>query len=81
MNTEEKLQSAFSRALAVPSQYITEDLSYQSIPEWDSLGHLTLIEELESTFNITIDTNDVLSLTSYTEVKKLLAKYNVDFRN
>ncbi len=81
MNTEEKLQSAFSRALAIPGRSVTEDLTYQSIPEWDSLGHLTLIEEIECTFDINIDTNDVLTLASYADAKKMLAKYNIDLKS
>ncbi|GAL84864.1 acyl carrier protein [Sporocytophaga myxococcoides] len=81
MSTEEKLKAAFSRALAIPGRIVTEDLSYQSIPEWDSLGHLTLIEEIECTFDININTNDVLALTSYADAKKMLAQYNIDLKN
>ena len=44
-----------------------ESLEYNSIPEWDSIGHMTLISELEENFKISIETtlnaNSTNSLT------------------
>jgi len=79
MNNAEKLAGAFSDALAVPSENITDDLSYQSIPEWDSVTHMILISQLEDVFGIEIDTDDVIDLSSVGKAKEILAKYNVTF--
>ena len=40
-------------------------LKYRSIKLWDSMGHMTLMEDMEDTFDISIDTPDVLAFSSY----------------
>lgn len=52
-------------------------LRYRGIPLWDSIGHMDLIGELEETFNIRIDTRDVLDFTSYEKGKEVLGRYGV----
>ena len=45
---------------------------------WDSMGHMTLMEEMEDTFDISIDTPDVLAFSSYEKGMDILRKYGVD---
>lgn len=52
-------------------------LRYRNHPLWDSIGHMDLIGELEETFDIRIDTQDVLDFTSYEKGKEVLARYGV----
>lgn len=64
---------------------ITEDklagLKYQDIEAWDSVGHMSLIGRLEDTFDIMMDTDDIIDFNSYEKGKELLAKaeYGVEF--
>ena len=53
-------------------------LKYRSIKLWDSMGHMALIEDMEDTFDISIDTPDVLSFSSYEKGMDILRKYGVD---
>ena len=78
MNTTQTLQDIIAAALSIPAEQITDDLSYQSIPEWDSVSHIYLITELEAAFNITIDTDEVLEMSSVEKVKETLRKHNVE---
>lgn len=77
MNTTQTLQDIIAAALSIPAEQVTDDLSYQSIPEWDSVSHIYLITELEATFNITIDTDEVLEMSSVEKVKEILRKHNI----
>jgi acyl carrier protein len=52
-------------------------LKYQSIPEWDSVGHMSMISALEDTFKITMDMDDIIDFSSYEFGKKILKKYKV----
>lgn len=79
MNNIDKLVAAFAEALAVPSENITDDVAYQSIPEWDSVTHMILISQLEDVFEIAIETDDVIDMSSVAKAKEILAKYNVAF--
>jgi len=52
-------------------------LIYQSVPGWDSVGHMGLIAALEEKFDIMFDTDDIIDFSSYDKGKELLKKYNV----
>lgn len=56
---------------------LSETLVYQSIPAWDSVGHMAMIAELEGCFGIMIDTEDVIDFSSYLKGIEILAKYNI----
>lgn len=62
---------------------ITEDslptLVYQSIKEWDSVGHMTLIANLEDAFDIMMEMDDIVDLSSFEKGKELLGKYDITF--
>lgn len=77
MNNEQKVHEVMAAALGVPVAYITDELAYQGIPEWDSVSHIHLIGELESAFNIAIDMEDVLEMSSVAKVKAVLQKHQI----
>lgn len=76
---EQQLKQAFSKALNIPAETITDDLRYESIAEWDSIAHMALIAAIDQTFDIMMDTEDVLDLNSFARAKVLLAKYDIAF--
>ena len=55
-------------------------LQYQQIPNWDSVGHMGLIAAIEDAFDIMMDTDDIIDLSSYEKGKEILAaNYNIEF--
>lgn len=64
---------------------ITEDqlagLKYQDIAAWDSVGHMSLIAALEEAFDIMMDTDDIIDLSSYEKGREILARddYGIGF--
>lgn len=57
-----------------------EDLRYKNSPFWDSVGHITLIAELEDAFGISIEPEDMMSMLSfYDGIDILSEKYNIEF--
>lgn len=75
----EKYESAFVNAFNVDAE-TAKNLKYQDIPAWDSVGHMTLIAELEDAFDITMETDDMIALSSFEVGKNILAqKYDVQF--
>jgi len=73
----EKYQNAFLEAFELSDKSNLEDLKYQSIDEWDSIGHMALIAELESAYGITIKTEDLIEFESYTQGVDILARYDI----
>jgi len=75
---EQKLKNAFKDALEISDELINNDLEYNGIKEWDSVAHMALIAAIEQEFDIMIDTDDVIDLSSYAKAKEIVAKYGVD---
>ena len=78
MNNLEKYEKVFIDAFAVSKEELP-NLEYQGIADWDSVGHMALIGALEDTFDIEMDTDDIIDFSSFEKGKELLAKYGVDF--
>lgn len=79
MNNEQKLREIFSTALQISIDRVTDDLTYNTIPEWDSIAHMTLISEIDNEFDTMLDTDDVLDMSSFAKAKEILVKYEVQF--
>ncbi|MFS1704605.1 acyl carrier protein [Alteromonas sp. AMM-1] len=79
MDNQQKLQQAFTVALGVQSDAVTDSLQYNTIPEWDSTAHMILIAELENVFDVMLDTDDIIDMSSVKQAKVILQKYDINF--
>ena len=77
MNNLEKYTSCFIDGLSAEQDHVNDKLEYNSISEWDSIGHMSLISALEENFNIQIETDDVIDFSSFVKGKEILLKYGV----
>jgi acyl carrier protein len=75
MTNEQKLIAAFVSALNIDAAAVNDDLKYQGVSQWDSITHMILIAEIESTFGISIETDDIIDMSSFAKAKEIVAKY------
>jgi acyl carrier protein len=78
MTNLEKYTNVFTETLGIAPEK-TKGLAYQDIPEWDSVGHMTLMAALEDAFDIMLDTDDIIDFSSFEKGQEILAKYDVTF--
>ncbi|MFT5337233.1 MAG: acyl carrier protein [Luteibaculaceae bacterium] len=76
MTILENYNTAFVEAFAVQEKDLKE-LKYQSVTEWDSVGHMSLVATLEDVFEIEMDIDDIIDFSSYEKGKELMRKYGV----
>ena len=74
-----KLKRCFSESLGIPIEQVTDGLTYNSIKEWDSVGHMALVASLEGSFDIMLDTDDIVAMSSVGKARDILDKYGVAF--
>lgn len=75
----EKYNKAFCESFEITEDKL-DGLKYQDIELWDSVGHMTLVANLEDAFDIMMETDDIIDLSSYKKGKEILTKnYNVEF--
>ena len=79
MSNKKKYQDIFVSSLAMDSNKFTDEIKYNEIPEWDSIGHMTLISGLEEGFGISMDTDDIVDFSSFKKGIEILKKYKVQF--
>ncbi len=77
MTNREKYVEAFVESLDVKAEQVPS-LEYQSIPSWDSVGHMSLIAAIEDAFDIQFETDDIVEFGSFEKGIEILKKYNVE---
>ena len=75
----EKYENAFMESFDIKKSMLNEGLKYESIPEWDSVGHMTMISNLEEVFDIVMEMDDIIDFSSFEIGKEILKKYKIDF--
>ena len=74
---KQKYDQVFIESFSLEASQLGDKISYNEIPSWDSIGHMTMIAALESAFGITMDTDDIINFSSYKKGMEILAKYGV----
>ena len=78
MSTVEKYSEIFKASLNVDADKVNENLKYNEIDEWDSIGHMTLMAALEEEYKISLETDDIVDFSSYKKGIEILKKYNIE---
>ena len=79
MDNSEKYKKTFIESLSIDQSVFKESIKYNEIPEWDSIGHMTLISSLEEQYKISFDTDDIVDFSSFQKGIEILKKYKVNF--
>lgn len=77
LENDKKYEAAFRTAFFLGDDEPLSELAYQVLPAWDSVGHMALMAELETAFDIAIDMDDVIDFESYSIGKEILGKYGI----
>ena len=78
MSNLDSYNQVFMDSLEVSLEELA-DLSYQSIENWDSVGHMGMIASLEDEFEIILEMDDIVDFSSYEIGKQILGKYGIKF--
>ncbi|MDR1474415.1 MAG: hypothetical protein LBS38_01825 [Endomicrobium sp.] len=77
MTNLEIYTDVFVRTFGVTKEQ-AKALKYQEIEAWDSVGHMGLITALEETFGITMESDDIIDLSSFEKGRDIFKKYNIE---
>ena len=66
------LKEIFVRELGLDPNDFTDELSYNSIPEWDSASHMSVILAIEEKFDIALESDEIISMTSVPKIIGIL---------
>lgn len=76
MTLEDNVLAAFREAFDLDESVDRKQLVYRDYPEWNSIGHMTLVAALETRFDAMLEANDILAMSSFDKAVEIMAKYN-----
>ncbi len=64
-----------SRVFGVNRAQIDDSTSNSTLPEWDSMGHINLILELEATYGVAFSSADAFEMRDVATIKRVLQSH------
>ena len=78
MSNKDNYDRVFIESFDLDEKKLNDKLEYNSIKSWDSIGHMQLIAELEDTFEIEFEMDDIINFSSYNKGMEILEKYGIE---
>ena len=72
---DSKLKNLLTKIFEI--NHIDLNSSMDDIPEWDSINHVLLIQQIEEDFEISIDVTDAIDIEDVFDIISTLKKYNI----
>ncbi|MBK9037249.1 MAG: acyl carrier protein [Myxococcales bacterium] len=76
-DNRDKLRATFREALGLPAEAPVDELAYRAVKEWDSVAHMQLVASIESAFELMLDTDDVIGMSSFAAACAIVGKHGV----
>jgi acyl carrier protein len=71
MNMDE-LKATIALALNVPTDQVEDDSSGQTLPQWDSIGHINLVLALENHFKTSFTVEEIMAMRDVATIRTIL---------
>jgi acyl carrier protein len=75
---DKRLEKIIREVFDIEAETIDENWTSEDIPDWDSVGHLNLIMEVEKEFNIKIEIEEMFEVEKLKDIVKILEKKNIN---
>lgn len=71
-----KVESLLNEIVKVPVEKITDELSMDVVPGWDSLKHMELIAGVEKSFGLELTFDEIICMRTVAGIKNVLRARN-----
>lgn len=78
MTNLEKYNQIFTEVFGVDASLLNDDFSKDTVDQWDSVHQLNIVSLAEEAFDIMLDPEDIMGLTSYKAGKEILGKQDIE---
>jgi acyl carrier protein len=63
-----RVKQCVASALSLAAGDIDDDTSFGSLPQWDSMGHMTVVLAVEQEFGVAFESYQIAELTSVSSI-------------
>lgn len=78
MTHKETYNAIFIEIFQVSESELNADFNSENVDKWDSVCQLSLVTQIEDTFDVMLDPEDIIGFKSYEIGKNILAKYDIE---
>lgn len=71
----EKINLILGKIFKLPAEKVSENLTMNDIPNWDSLTHMDMIVSIEEEFKIMLSGDDIAEMITFDSIRTVVAKY------
>jgi acyl carrier protein len=71
---ESSLHSVVAEVFRVPVAEVTDELSPDTLDDWDSLSHLRLVTALEEAFDVKFENAEIMDMASVGAIREMLER-------
>ena len=68
----ERLTKVFDAAFGLDAEQFSPDLAPEDVPNWDSVGHMNLVMELEKEFGQQFEVDEIMEMSSPAKIIEIL---------
>ena len=79
MHSTQELKQVFVEDLGIDPATDADSIVYGQTQGWDSTAHMGLVAGIENRFDIMLDTQDLIDMSSFRKATEILGKYGVSF--
>jgi acyl carrier protein len=73
---DKRLEKVIRGVFPIEAETIDENWTSDDIPDWDSVGHLNLIMEIQKEFAVKIEIEEMFEIEKLGDIIKILQKKN-----
>lgn len=69
----QELDKIISTVFGVEGELLDDNMSAHEIPSWDSMAQFRLIVEIEKTFSLVIEYDEIFSMNTLGDIRRIVA--------
>ena len=73
----DRVATVFRKTFEFDSHQFSLDTTPEKIPNWDSLGHMNLVAQLEAEFGLQFDVDDIMEMSSAAKIIEILRAHGI----
>lgn len=71
---ENRIYNLFNEILRISPERLSDRSCRDDFEEWDSLGHILLVDALSREFTVTISAEEALDMESVADIKRIIQR-------
>jgi acyl carrier protein len=72
MSLKDRVAALFEKVFSIDAKDFSPDIVPEDVLRWDSLGHMTLMMDLEDTFGVHFEVDEIAEMSSGRKIIELL---------